>query len=72
MKEKYCKECGQLIPERRVELIPNVKYCVQCQQLGGDIFRYKMKSVGFDEEPKMAKTEKDWKLLKKQRKVRDI
>ncbi len=71
-KEKYCKECGKLISEKRVELIPDVEYCVKCQRLRGDTFRYKMKTVGFGDAPKIAKTEKDWKLLKRQRKVKDI
>lgn len=27
----YCKRCNTAIPEKRLELIPESKYCVQCE-----------------------------------------
>lgn len=35
-----CKECGNQIPERRLELVPGTKYCVECQENLGDVDRY--------------------------------
>lgn len=28
---KECKECGDLIPEKRIKLMPNIEYCIRCQ-----------------------------------------
>lgn len=28
---EYCEECGEKIPEKRRELIPGVRLCVNCQ-----------------------------------------
>ena len=72
MIEVLCAECDNPIPTKRLRLIPFVKYCADCQEALGDTFKYKMKTVGFSDEPTMAKTAKDWDVLKKQRRVKDI
>jgi hypothetical protein len=51
--------------------VPNTTLCTECQK-ANDVFKYKMKTVGFNDEPTIAKTKKDWDILKKQKKVRDI
>lgn len=28
----HCLECGEPIPEKRRQLVPGVKFCVECQQ----------------------------------------
>ncbi|WP_084396725.1 DksA/TraR family C4-type zinc finger protein [Henriciella aquimarina] len=28
----HCLECGEPIPEKRRELVPGVKFCIECQQ----------------------------------------
>lgn len=71
-RERLCEECEEPIPLGRIELIPNVRFCVECQHLVGDVFQYKMKTVGFNEEPTIAKTKEHWEVLKKQKQVRDI
>lgn len=32
----HCNECDETIPERRRELLPGVRLCVECQQLEED------------------------------------
>ena len=27
----YCERCGKAIPERRLQLIPEARYCVECE-----------------------------------------
>lgn len=68
---KPCDECGDPIPPKRLELIPNAELCVKCQSKK-DVFKYKMKTVGFDDAPTIAKNEEDWKLLEKQTQIKDI
>ena len=68
---RCCEQCGEEIPKKRLEIIPNAEYCVRCQSRK-DVFRYKMKTVGFDDSPTIAKNEKDWKLLEKQSRLKDI
>ena len=65
-----CTHCGVDISERYK--ITGSILCVDCKLLEQDDFKWHMKTVGFDEEPKIAKTEEQWNTLKKQRKVKDI
>lgn len=67
----YCEECGDQIPPKRLRLVPTAKRCVDCQSTE-DVFKYKMKTVGYNEEPTIARTEDHWKVLEKQKKVKDI
>ena len=71
-KDVRCNECDDLIPAKRIELVPNAEYCTACQEKVGDTFKYKMKTVGFSDEPTIARTKDQWEILKKQKKVRDI
>ena len=68
---KLCEDCGEEIPDRRLKLIPSTIRCVICQSLN-DIFKYKMKTVGFGDEPTIARDKETWEVLKKQKKVKDI
>lgn len=66
-----CEECLETISQKRLVLMPFTRFCTQCQS-EQDVFKYKMKAVGFDDEAKIAKNKKDWDLLKKQKRVKDI
>lgn len=68
---RICEECDKPIPVKRLELVPNARLCVQCQS-ENDVFKYKMKTVGFDQSPTIARDKKSWELLKKQKQVKDI
>ena len=46
--------------------------CASCKEDLGDDFKWKMKKVGRDDEATIAKNEKDWDLLKKQKELKDI
>ncbi|MHA2279970.1 MAG: TraR/DksA C4-type zinc finger protein [Promethearchaeota archaeon] len=35
-----CINCGEPIHKRRLELVPDTKYCVECQEDTGDVQRY--------------------------------
>lgn len=37
---KRCKVCDEIIPNRRLELVPETEYCVECQENEGDVSRY--------------------------------
>jgi len=37
---RNCTECGEPISERRLELVPDTEYCVECQEAIGDVDRY--------------------------------
>lgn len=71
MDTKKCSECGENISLARLRIIPHTTMCVECQK-ENDVFKFKMKIVGFDDEATIARNKKDWDLLKKQKKVRDI
>jgi hypothetical protein len=30
--KRYCKGCGGEIPTKRIEILPNTKFCVECSQ----------------------------------------
>lgn len=64
-----CTECEKDITKRHE--VTGSTLCADCKSEKDD-FKWKMKVVGFDESPTVAKTEKDWKILKKQRAVKDI
>ena len=66
-----CEKCGDEIPPKRLELIPNTTLCVHCKSKN-DEFKYKMKTVGRDDEPTIAKDKKTWEKLKKQKKLGNI
>jgi uncharacterized protein (DUF1499 family) len=66
-----CKECDNSIDRRRLALVPTSSLCVECQSVE-DVFKFKMKVVGFNDEPTIARSKKHWDVLKKQRKVQDI
>jgi len=35
--ERDCERCGELIPSRRLEVLPNTRLCIECSQtIGGD------------------------------------
>lgn len=38
---KFCKECLEPIPEERLKLVPDTEYCKDCQEVLGDVLRYK-------------------------------
>lgn len=67
----FCEECSESISEKRLILLPRTRFCTDCQS-NQDVFKYKMKAVGFEDEAKIARNKKDWDLLKKQKRVRDI
>jgi len=68
---RLCTQCSQPILPKRLELVPHTTSCADCKS-NEDVFKYKMKTVGFDESPTIAKNKKDWELLRKQRAVKDI
>lgn len=69
--DRACDQCGEEIPPKRLELVPNAELCVKCQSKK-DVFKYRMKTVGFNDTPTIAKNEEDWKLLEKQTQLKDI
>lgn len=66
-----CENCDQPIPSKRLELVPSARLCVQCKS-NDDDFKWRMKTVGFNEEPTIAKDKKSWDILRKQKQSRDI
>jgi len=69
--KQLCERCNKAIPLKRLELVPNTELCIECQKKN-DVFKWKMKQVGRDPEPTIAKTKKDWDKLKKQKVTKDI
>lgn len=67
---KYCSECDKDITARFRLTMSTI--CVECKSEQQDDFKWKMKTVGFNDKPTIAKTAKDWKVLKKQKAVKDI
>lgn len=65
-----CSECGDDITQRH-KLTKSI-ICVNCKQDKKDDFKWKMKTVGFNETATIAKTSKDWEVLRKQKAVKDI
>lgn len=35
-----CEECGHPIPQKRLDLVPNAKLCVDCLEVSGDVPKY--------------------------------
>jgi hypothetical protein len=66
-----CTNCNEPINPKRLKLVPETKYCTECLSTS-DVFKWRMKTVGFFAEPTIAKTSKEWDSLKKQKKVQDI
>lgn len=66
-----CSKCQDPIDPRRIRLIPATSLCVECQS-ESDVFKFKMKTVGFDDRPTIARDLKSWSLLKKQKQTKDI
>jgi len=69
--QRLCSQCNQQIPPKRLELIPSTTCCADCKS-DEDVFKYKMKTVGFNDTPTIAKNKKEWELLRKQKAVKDI
>jgi hypothetical protein len=69
MKIINCRKCGKDIT-KRYELTQS-DLCVECKSEEDD-FKWKMKEVGWSDEPSIAKTKKEWDKLKKQKKLKDI
>jgi len=46
--------------------------CAPCKEKFGDEFKWKMKKVGRDDAPTIAKNKADWEKLRKQKELRDI
>ena len=69
--KQLCESCDKMIPSKRCELVPDTTLCVDCQA-ADDVFKWKMKQVGRDPEPTIARTKKDWDKLKKQKVTKDI
>ena len=67
----YCKKCKDSIDQRRLKLLPKASLCLECQK-ENDVFKYRMKTVGFDDGPTIAKDLESWNLLKKQKQIKDI
>jgi len=40
MSVRECEECGQPIPKKRLEAVPDATLCVDCLELRGDVPRY--------------------------------
>jgi DksA/TraR C4-type zinc finger protein len=39
--ERDCERCGKPIPERRLEVLPHTRLCIQCsEEIGGDFKTY--------------------------------
>lgn len=66
-----CIECNIDIPLARLKLVPSTTLCALCKTYEDD-FKFRMKTVGFNDEPTIAKTRQSWDLLKKQKAVKDI
>lgn len=37
---QICKECENSIPEARIKALPNVKFCIDCQEERGNSGRF--------------------------------
>lgn len=69
--KRNCDNCNEPIPSARLKLIPNAKLCVSCKS-ENDEFKWKMKTINRDDEPTIAKDQKTWDKIKKQKQLRDI
>lgn len=46
MLQRECEDCGELISQKRLSIVPNATKCVDCLELSGDTFRYKAYPTG--------------------------
>jgi hypothetical protein len=42
----FCRECGEEIPNRRVQLLPDTGFCVGCQKAEGTLPRFSNENLG--------------------------
>lgn len=70
--KRDCDNCGEPIPSARLKLVPNTRECVKCKSEKGDDFKWRMKTINRDDEPTIAKDEKTWNKIKKQKQLKDI
>lgn len=66
-----CIECNDPINARRLKIVPKTLLCKECQE-DQDVFKFKMKTVGFNDFPTIARDLESWNLLRKQRQTKDI
>lgn len=68
---RLCEQCEKEIPEARIRIQPEAILCVPCKQEDDD-FKWKMKHIGRDDSPTIARNKEDWNKIKKQKKLGNI
>jgi hypothetical protein len=41
IEQRFCQRCEEEIPQKRLQVLPNTRLCLQCsQEIGGDFVTY--------------------------------
>jgi hypothetical protein len=67
--QQFCQRCSEEIPERRLQVLPNTRLCLECsQEVGGDFETY----VIPENTGKPGSLKKNYGSWKVKRKLRSI
>ncbi len=70
--EKECERCGEPIPARRLEVLPETRLCLQCSEaIGGDFKTYVI-PVNTGKPGSLKKNYGSWKVARKLRAITPI
>jgi hypothetical protein len=68
--QRDCERCGEPIPAKRLEVLPDTRLCLECSQaIGGDFKTYVIAENTHGKSGSMKKNYGSWKV---KRKLRDI
>lgn len=67
MEPRYCTECGEQIPERRLLALPGTWVCVQCSEKIGGEFVLEVTSQSTGKTGSLKKTGQDLSVTKKRK-----
>jgi Prokaryotic dksA/traR C4-type zinc finger len=70
--EKECERCGAPIPERRMEVLPYTRLCIECSEaIGGDFKTYVI-PVNTGKPGSLKKNYGSWAVKRKLRRITPI
>ncbi len=67
--QRSCKRCGEQIPQRRLQVLPHTRLCLDCsQEIGGDFKTYAVpENTG--KPGSLKKNYGSWKVARKLRNI---
>jgi Prokaryotic dksA/traR C4-type zinc finger len=67
--QRFCRRCGEEIPQRRLQALPATRLCLQCSQdIGGDFKTYAVpENTG--KPGSLKKNYGSWKVVRKLRPI---